>query len=175
MSVPKLGHNRAGPKYAAIDCVPRRRGEETIRDEIDEIKMRTAHYRPAHTKAISTDAEKDKYSQICSYHGGKGLPAEMTQPVGEAPFELEAKRKEAERIKQVQSKYRRGPDPSAAPAPRAISHQEQLACQLTEEINERVEHLKEMTELGASSRETANIRAEIAQRVGELKKLDGRI
>ncbi|CAE7829603.1 unnamed protein product, partial [Symbiodinium microadriaticum] len=172
VTVPKPGHRNSGPKYSAIDCVPRRRGEDTIRDEVDEIKLRRAHYRPAHTRAVSTDAEKDKYAQICSFHGGKGLPAEMIQPIGEAPFELEAKRKEAERMKKLQSKYRRGPDPAMATTPKQLSHREQLATQLTEEINERVEHLKEMTELGTTAREMAAMRTEIAQRVADLKKLD---
>lgn len=172
LAVPKLGKAKSERSYSAIDCVPRRRNEDVIRDEINEIAMRRAHFRPAHTKAISTDAEKDKYSQICTFHGGKGLPEQLTQPVGEAPFELAAKKKEAERMKNLRSKYRRGgPDPDIG-APVQLSHQETMAQQLTEEINERCEHLKEMTELGASARDTATIRAEIAQRVADLKKLD---
>jgi hypothetical protein len=171
VAVPKLG-KKSGSGYSAIDCVPRRRNEDVIRDELDEIAMRRAHYRPAHTKAVSTDAEKDKYSQICTFHGGKGLPEQLTQPVGEAPFEIQAKKKEAERMKNLRSKYRRGgPEPEVR-APTQLSHQETLAQQITEEINERCDHLKEMTELGASARETATIRAEIAQRVADLKKLD---
>ena len=172
VAVPKLGR-RSGSGYAAIDCVPRRKQEDNIRVEIDEIAMRRAHYRPAYTKAISTDAEKDKYNQICAYHGGKGLPQEMTAPEGEAPFELTARKKEAERMQKLRSKYRRGgpEDPPRIPAP--LSHKETMATLLSEEINERVDHLKEMTELGASARETAAIRSEISTRVAELKRIDG--
>mmetsp|Transcript_21438 Transcript_21438/g.31061 ORF Transcript_21438/g.31061 Transcript_21438/m.31061 type:complete len:244 (+) Transcript_21438:107-838(+) len=171
VAVPKCGKPSMGP-ISAINCVPRRRQEALIKDEIQDITMRKNHYRPAYVKPVSTDAEKDKYSQICAYKGGKGLPSELTQPVGDAPFELEARRKEAERMEKVRSKYRRGA-PSAPPQPpRELSHREMMANQLAQEIDERCEFLQSMNEIGASASETSAVRAEIAQRVAELKRME---
>jgi hypothetical protein len=169
VEVPKLGRSEKSSR-SAVQSIPRRRQESVIKAELDEISMRAAHYRPAHTRAISTDAEKDKYSQICAFKGGKGLPEELLQPIGEAPFELEAKRKEADRLSKLRIKYR-GPD--AVPVQsRQLSHREVMATQLTQEINERCDYLDSMKAIGASVAETAVVRAEIAQRVAELKRMD---
>ncbi len=169
LTVPQVGKSK-GTSISAIDCVPKRRNESSIKKEIDEIAMRNSRYRPAHTRAISTDAEKDKYSQICAYKGGKGLPEELIQPVGEAPFEVEAKRKESERMSKLRAKYRGTSNP--APAPRELSYSEQMGAQLTQEINERCDYLESMKDLGISPAESARIRAEISERAAQLKKLN---
>ena len=65
-------------KFSMVDAIPKRRGEETIQKEMDDIRMRQAYYRPAHSQATSSDMEKDKLAQICQYKGGKGLPEELT-------------------------------------------------------------------------------------------------
>jgi hypothetical protein len=167
VNVPQVGKSKR-QSYSAIDCVARRRNESVIKTELDEISLRNSHYRPAHTRAISTEAEKEKYSQICSFKGGKGLPAELTQPVGEAPFEAEAKRKEAERMSKLRAKYRGN---ESKPVPRELSHAEQMEVQLTQEINERCDYLDTMKEIGISPSEVTKIKSEINQRVAELKRL----
>lgn len=167
LNIPQVGKTKR-QSYSAIDCVARRRNEAVIKTELEEISLRNAHYRPAHTRAISTEAEKEKYSQICSFKGGKGLPTELTQPVGEAPFEAEAKRKEAERMSKLRAKYRGN---ESKPAPRELSHAEQMEVQLTQEINERCDYLDAMKDIGISSSEVTKIKSEINQRVAELKRL----
>jgi hypothetical protein len=167
LTVPQVGKAKR-QTYSAIDCVPKRRNESLIKNEIDEIALRNSHYRPAHTRAVSTDAEKDKLSQICAYKGGKGLPTELIQPIGEAPFEAEARRKEADRMTKLREKYR-GSD--AKPAPRALSHAEQMEVQLTQEINERCDYLDSVKDLDISPAEISKVRSEINQRVEQLKRM----
>lgn len=169
INIPKVGQNKK-QTYSAIDCISHRKNETIIKAEIDDIVMRNSYYRPAHQRAISTDSEKDKLAQICTYKGGKGLPTELIHPVGEAPFEVEAKRKEAERMSKLQAKYR-GTSNSAPPQPRALSHSEQMEGQLTQEINERCDYLESMKDIGLPPSETSRIQAEISQRVNELKRL----
>ena len=68
--------------FGMIDIVPKRRQAERIKEELDDIAMRNSSYRPAHRPGYSTDVEKDKFSQICTFKGGKGLPKELTLPKG---------------------------------------------------------------------------------------------
>lgn len=98
LNVPRLNGGRKSDSepMGLIDIMPKRRNADKIKDEIDEIVMRNTNYRPAHTRNVTSDAEKDRYSQICTFKGGKGLPEGLTLPQGTAPFEMAAKRKEAE-------------------------------------------------------------------------------
>jgi hypothetical protein len=73
VTVPSVGGGSSLSRtYAKVDIIPHRRSEKNSKAEIDEIMMRQFHYRPAHVVALSTDAEKEKYSQICTFKGGKG-------------------------------------------------------------------------------------------------------
>lgn len=171
IDVPKL--SKKAQSVALVDCIPHRRSESLSRAEIAEINMRQAHYRPAHIKAVSTDSEKDRLNQICSYKGGKGLPTELTQPVGEAPYELEAKRKEQERLEKVRAKYRKG-GTEVQTKPKPLSVTEQLMNQITEEITERCDHLRHLQEEGGNARKIEVLKGEISQRVAELKRLEAK-
>merc|ERR1712100_938081 len=97
--------------------------------------MRRTYYRPAYTKPISTSEEKDRYNQICSYHGGKGLPQELTQPEGEAPYEVQLKKKEADRLAKLRAKYRKDTANVSEAAP--LSNKEMLLNDISNEIQER--------------------------------------
>lgn len=179
--VPVVGRGSGNkPKYSKVDFIPHRRSETTSKAAIDDIVMRQQHFRPAHVKAISTDDEKEKLSQICTYKGGKGLPQELTHPQGEAPFELAEKKKAAERMKQVRDRHnaRRGrieSDPTTEVHCPVVSHQENLAAQISAEIQERCDFLEEMTAMGASSADMTTVRNEIKKRVAELKVLEKRM
>jgi hypothetical protein len=179
VNVPSVGRGSGGRAYSKVDFIPHRRCEHTSKAEIDEIVMRQQHYRPAHVKAVSTEAEKDKYSQICTFKGGKGLPAEMIHPQGEAPFERAEKKREQERIRESRDKHaiKRGQHIAAAPVRAApqLSHHENLATQISGEIQERCDHLDEMAGMGASQAEMAAVRKEISKRVAELKVLEKKI
>ena len=177
VSVPVVGKGGSGRSYSKVDLVPHRRSESNSKAEIEDIAMRQHHFRPAHVKAISTDAEKEKYSQICTYKGGKGLPKEMTHPEGEAPFELAEKKKQADRMKQHREMraIRRGETIKVEAPQKVLSHQEKMASQISAEIQERCDYLDEMTAMGASAADTAAIRSEISQRVAELKIIEKKI
>ena len=91
-------------KNHALASIPRRRSEDVIRTEIEEIKFRQEHYRPGHAKVISSDAEKDRLAQVFTHHGAKTsiLPKAFVQPEGEAPFERIERMKE----QQLRDNYR---------------------------------------------------------------------
>lgn len=162
-----------------IDLINRRRNEQHIRAELEEIKLRQTHYRPANVKPISAEEEKERLNQIFAYKGGKGLPQELTQPVGEMPLEIEFRRKEAERADAVRIK--RGLAPKAGMlavsgsnvkrnAP--LSENEQMAELIKTEIEERREHLQEMQALGGLKPEKERqMKLEIAKKVAELEAL----
>lgn len=175
VNVPTVGRGGGGRTHSKVDFIPHRRSESSSKAEIEDINMRQQHFRPAYVKAVSTEAEKDKYSQICTYKGGKGLPAEMTHPQGEAPFERAQKKQEADRMRLAREKHalKRGQVPTAAPrAAPALSHQENLATQISAEIQERCDYLDEMTAMGATPAEMATVRGEISKRVAELKVIE---
>ena len=134
--------------------------------------MRQTHYRPGHTRAIATDAEKDRLNQIFTYHGGKALPADACHPVGDTPFEIAERKKESQRLAEVRQKYSKA---EVKHAPVQLSHKENLANQITGEINERCEYLKAMQELNADSKKLQSIKADIASKVNELKRLESSI
>jgi hypothetical protein len=168
-----------------IDIINRRKSADTIKLEIDDIKMRQSHYRPAYVQPISGDAEKERLNQIFTFKGGKGLPQELTHPEGEMPLEVAARRKEEERMDAVRQKKGLGPSAATlrsmkssaqsyngARGRASMSVNEQLADQVSREIEERRQHLAEMRELGMikPDKERALVN-EIARKVEELKEL----
>lgn len=175
IDVPVPTGGRKPRKFNAVDFIPHRRAEENIQLEIDEIKMRQSHYRPAHSQAYSSAEEKDKYAQICQYKGGKALPEELTQASGLAPFEVQKKNKENELFAQrkLAKLIKSGKAPPVAAAPAPLSATEQLMEQITGEINERTEYLAELSAAGnANAKILARTKGEISERVAQLKKLE---
>ena len=160
-----------------IDVIPRRKAAEVIKHEIDDIKMRQEHYRPAHSRNISSDAEKERLNQIFAFKGGKGLPEELTMPTGETPLERQQRMKEKDRIEAIRIK--RGLA-TLHPTVTSVGHHstklsvnEQLAEQITEEINDRTSYLEEMRKLGTlNANVERKLKAEIASKVSELARLE---
>lgn len=155
-----------------VDRIARRRQESVIKSELDEIKSRQAYYRPAFTQPISSEEEKDRLAQICTYKGGKALPSDCVLPVGEAPFEIEAKRRQEElQMKHRMKKSNRQPVKTVYSP--TLSPEEELAIQITQEIDERREYIEDMRKTGQLSQQKENlIKAEISQRLLELKRLE---
>jgi hypothetical protein len=155
----------------AVDFIPRRRQETAIRAELEEIQLRQNHYRPAYTQAISSEAEKQRLSEICTYKGGKGLPVVL--PVSEAPFEI-AERNRITRLNEEHRARRNGGSTVAVPRSKAaVSVDEQLAMQITSEIDERRCYIEDMKKQGRlSAQEETSLKGEMASRLQELKKLN---
>lgn len=177
VKVPKLtgrknSENDIIPQNCPINLIPRRKHQDVIEKELDVIRFKQSHYRPAHTKAISSDHEKERLSQICEYKGGKILPAELVNVVSDAPFEIMAKKKELERIEAA--KLKRGISTRKTSQQSVLSETEQLAEQISREIEERRQYINEMKSLNALSRhDETRILMEISTRVNELKTIDG--
>ena len=157
-----------------IDVIPRRKAANAIQSEIDDIKMRQEHYRPANSRNISNDYEKERLSQIFSFKGGKGLPEELTMPVGETPMERQQRMKEKERIETIRIKRGLAVLPTTAMSTSTrISANEQLAQQITEEINDRTKYIEEMRALKSLNPEVERkLKLEISCKVNELSKLN---
>ncbi len=155
----------------AIDIIPKRKGAEVIKQELDDIRMRQERYRPAFVKPVSVDAEKDRLNQIFTFKGGKALPTELTHPEGEMPMERIQKMKERERVEAI--KIKRGLATLSAPTySPVLSMQEQLAEQISEEINNRTKYLEEMKQLGSlKAADERRLKMEIASKVAELERL----
>ncbi len=169
IAVPKLGKAPSGEGVKPVDLINHRRSAETIQKEMDDMKARQRHFRPAYVQPISSDKEKDRLNQIFTFKGGKGLPENLTHPVGEAPFEAQQRRKEEQRVEAIREKRNGGPVYKRPAAP--MSETEQLAQQITAEINERRSHLEEMRGLGVRSDQEGRILGEISRKVDELNRL----
>ena len=63
---------------ALVDCIPQRRNETSIRNEMDNLKSKITSYRPARTYGGRDGNEKDRLGQIFEFKGGKALPTELT-------------------------------------------------------------------------------------------------
>jgi hypothetical protein len=162
---------KSKPSVAPVDLIYHRKPQNIIQNEIEDIRMRNNFYRPAHAKAITSEEEKERLSQICTYKGGKGLPLVGTLPVGEAPFEV-MERNRQKRLEENHRAKRLGVPVQAANKLTVLSYEEQLADQIVNEINERRTYLEEMERNGIYSDRADTIRNEIAIRLNELKKLN---
>jgi hypothetical protein len=159
-----------------VDLIPKRRSAEHIKSEMEDIKLKQERYRPAHVKPISSESEKEKLSQIFTFKGGKALPEEMTHPVGETPLELQQRRKEKERIDAIREKRGLSVIGKQNSAPAILSVNEQLAQQVSREIEERTTYLHEMKGLGGlSAAKERQVRQEIQSKVYELQKLNEKL
>jgi len=180
VNVPSVGRKQYGD-ISLIDCVPRRKNEIVIAGEMDELRMQNSHYRPAHFQ-VRGDAEKERLSQVFGYKGGVCLPEEMTNIPSQAPYEIAEKRRKMEAMAAKRKnfpQFRNALDghPSAGPGMRTkvsqLTHDENMANQISTEIDERVEYLNEMKEAGALDKsEQARLQQEIAARIQELKGYD---
>jgi hypothetical protein len=155
-----------------VDNIPRRKQESVIRAELDDIRLRQNHYRPAYTQAISSEAEKQRFSEICTYKGGKGLPVVL--PVSDAPFEIAEKARISKLNEEHRARRNGGVVPTAHRSSKPnISVDEQLAMQITSEIDDRRSYIEEMKSAGKlSAQDETRLKGEIASRLQELKRLD---
>jgi hypothetical protein len=155
-----------------VDNIPRRKQESVIRAELDDIRLRQNHYRPAYTQAISSEAEKQRFSEICTYKGGKGLPVVL--PVSDAPFEIAEKARISKLNEEHRARRNGGVVPTAHRSSKPnISVDEQLAMQITSEIDDRRSYIEEMKSAGKlSAPDETRLKGEIASRLQELKRLD---
>lgn len=164
---------RPGP-FHAISYVPHRRGAAEIKAEMETVNDRQRHYRPAVRRVIG-ESEKDRYSQVCAYKGGKIMMPELTPPSSEAPFEIAAKINAIEMDKKFRA-TRKGLSNrhnNTVPTPAAKTEEQQMASLIQAEIEERCNYLEEMKAIGAISKsEIQTLQAEIKSRTLELIKLE---
>lgn len=167
-AAPNMELDSAGP----ISFIPHRRGASEIRLEMEKEQDRQRYYRPAQRRGIGED-EKERYSQVCAYKGGKALMADLTPPPSDTPFELAAKIKMAS----MESKFRasrkglsaRDGNVHNTVAAAPLTSNQLLSTQIQQEINERCEHLEQMREIGAISKnEIKALQADIKHRTLEL-------
>lgn len=180
MFVPKVNGGKARSKLALVDCIPQRRNESSIKQEMDSVKSKITAYRPARTHGGRGVDEKDRLGQIFEFKGGKALPDELTGFVQEAPFEREARRKE----NLINSKYKivNGQKYKVEETTLASSnvgakstpdYNEQLAEQILGEIDERREYLNDMRG-NLTQQQQDTIKMEMQTRLFELQKLDSK-
>lgn len=172
--VPKCNGSSNNENFHPVDYLMKRRNKSVIDVEIDDMKMRDRHYRPAHFKAISSDYEKEKLSQIFSCKGGKALPDELTNPVGDAPYELQERRQQAERMSNIRrSKGLKVDNGNTIIPAKTFSSNELLAQQIKDEINDRTEYLTNMRMMKGSiaKHDEARVKNEIKIRMHELDSL----
>lgn len=180
IAIPKPTGGVRRQKYTAVDMLVRRKNETTIRAEVEELKEKQLHYRPAHTKAYSSDREKDRLSQIFTYKGGKALPTDIMPPSNSnnlTPFEMQERKEnvakqDAVRIHRGLAARQRGLDSSVVCDPPPMSARAKLQNQILGEINERTEYIEEMKAMGIKIKDEQKIRGEISMRLAELEKME---
>ena len=52
-----------------IQIINRRKSAESIKIEMDDIRMRQTHYRPAYSQPYSSESEKERLNQIFTFKG----------------------------------------------------------------------------------------------------------
>jgi len=169
------GHQRQS--YHSIQFTAKRKAAAEIKEEMDVAKERNRAYRPAPRGRMMDETEKDRFTQICTFKGGKGLMDGIVPEAQTAPFELAA----IKRQKDMESRFRSTRKGLSARVERSpnIPHQaapyngkEQLASQIQQEIDERCDYLEEMQGMGAiNKKDTAQVRDEIKTRTLELVSL----
>ena len=140
-NVPRMGVGHY-KRPAAIDYVPKRRNEETIK-EVSKQDERKYYWAPGVTKGVSTDEEKKRLQRANTHNGGKALPVGMLPDSSAIPE------------KKSVSKQKLG----AA----------ELFDAITLEIEERKQFLDDMEKLGKADEHRARIQAEIKERVADMQ------
>lgn len=179
MFVPKVNGGRARSRLSLVDCIPQRRNETSIKEEMSRVKSKITAYRPAQTHGSRGINEKDRLGQIFEFKGGKALPNELTGLIQEAPFEREAKRKE----NLINSKYKivngqkfkiedtKQISSNAATTIKSIpNYNDEMTDQILGEIEERREYLNEMRG-HLSQQQQDSIKMEMQTRLYELEKI----
>lgn len=164
--------------YHPIQFTEKRKAAAEMKEEMLVQKERTRAYRPAFKGRMIGEAEKERFTQICAFKGGKGLMEGVVAEATTAPFELA----EIKKQKDMESRFRSTRkglsarverDPNLPkPAPTALNDKERLASQIQQEIDERCDYLEEMQGMGAiSKKDQAQVKDEIKQRTLELVSL----
>lgn len=182
MFVPKVNGGRARSKLSLVDCIPQRRNEGSIKEEMDRVKSKITAYRPAQTHGGRNINEKDRLGQIFEFKGGKALPDELTGIVQEAPFEREARRKE----NLINSRYKivngqkvevkhdvKRTNKTETITKSVPDYNDEMADQILSEIEERREYLNDMRG-SLSQQQQDTIKMEMQTRLYELEKLDSK-
>lgn len=186
VSVP-TGFKGAGyqrENYAPIDFLDKRKGYENIKKELDISRERDRAYRPPINHFKIGEDEKERYSQICAYKGGKGLPTKGTLMERDVtPYEAQQQRKRIEQENSFRKNRKLGLSARASnnqvqlevsniakKSVPQVPQNEQLADQIAEEINERVDYIKEM-DGDLSKADLRRLQGEIRSRTLELESL----
>jgi len=155
--VPKVGGPAPRPRFAPVDCIPRRKGEETIRQENDDFERPAA---PPGRPVKSSDERKDELALRNQFNG-------------RSPQELLAAHGGIQQSKHPQRRPRGMQQGGAASAGASAAPPSQLRGQIEDEVAERHEFLDRMSELGrCDARMRERIVCEISERLGDLKRLD---
>lgn len=155
-----------------VDYILHRRNSSIIKKELNDIKMHQEHYRPAYIRPISEDKEKTRLGDIFSYKGGKGLPTELTLPIGDTPEEIKRKEQQKQRMNELRAKHNKNITPVVT-STKKLSYEEELADQITREINDRTNYISELKASKLlSAGEEAKIKGEISLKVAELNRLE---
>ena len=77
MFVPKVNGGRARSRLSLVDCIPQRRNETSIKEEMSRVKSKITSYRPAQTHGSRGINEKDRLGQIFEFKGG--TPSEFSE------------------------------------------------------------------------------------------------
>lgn len=156
VNVPRVGRGdvHLRPRPAMIDYIPRRKGEEEIRQEFDNFDIPQAPpgmlYRSADEKKDEL-AEMNQFAETKPEGGTRGRRIREVLDTAPRPSEAE------ERAKAEAAAYANRP----------------LRDQISDEIAERHEFLDRMNELGRCDRETQQrIQSEISDRMQDLKVLE---
>ena len=154
--VPKVGRGDAHlrPRPAMIDYIPRRRGEEDIREEFDNFEIPQA---PPGAPFQSSDEKKDELAERNQFAielpggGTKGRTAKEVLATAPKPTEEDMR----------------------AAAEATARADRPLRDQIADEIAERQEFMSNMQALGGLDRDTqARIHSEIAERMQDLNTLE---
>ena len=162
-------------QYRPIDFVRRKKTVDSIEEGMADMRMRNDAYRPPNTRSFSTDNEKARLQEVCTYGGGKGLPQEMIMPKGPLPSELRAELKEEQRVAKEWRKRRGEPEPAPRAAPPPPDLRVELVDTISAEIDDRQRFLDSMAKLGQHNDNTRRIESEIATRKHELSKAAARL
>lgn len=179
--VPKFGRNKPN-RTAAVDIIPKRKPAVSCKIELDHRKQRSEAYRPPKQNVIYSEEEKNKLNEINTYRGGKGLPTDLTHPVGPMPSEMQRQEKEADRVRLAREKRRfrmngcntrNESDKTDVPiAEKPKGSKEVLFEQILDEIKDRRSWQLQMEACGEGGHSRRTVSFEISARVQELYRLD---
>ena len=156
----------------AIDGVRRRRASAVIEEQLAGLRRENEAYRPARTRASSTEAEKMRLQEKFQFGGGKALPEEMLQGAGPIPSEARQAEREQKRV-QKEWQARRGLSQDVRPeTTEKTDVRTNLIDHISDEIQDRQNYLNGLKALGQKPNDnTRHIQLEIDLRHNELQQL----